>query len=229
MSVEATMAAYYAQRAAYYERVYFKPERQTDLRAMEAWIGQPFAGRSVLEVACGTGWWTPHAARDARHWLATDLNPETLDLARKKPGTLSLASPSAQQTVSLPVWIPGSYLVREFAKNLQCLQARQLGRPCTLRQLDKCTWQIDCAEGVPLTLSYQVYALDNSVRSAWLDASRGFFNGTSLFLRVHGQEARAHGLDLVGHPRCRNWQVATGLEPVKTDARGFGRCAVLVA
>jgi hypothetical protein len=59
------MRDYYARRAAYYERVYFKPERQADLRAMEAWL-PPFAGRRVLEVACGTGWWTPHGARDAR-------------------------------------------------------------------------------------------------------------------------------------------------------------------
>ena len=79
------MVAYYKQRAATYERVYHKPERQTDLRAMEAWIGPRFAGRRVLELACGTGWWTPHAARSAMHWLATDLNPETLALARAKP------------------------------------------------------------------------------------------------------------------------------------------------
>lgn len=78
------MQDYYRRRAAYYERVYFKPERQADLRAMQAWIGAPFAGRRVLEVACGTGWWTPHAARDAQRWLATDLNPETLDVARAK-------------------------------------------------------------------------------------------------------------------------------------------------
>ena len=80
-----SMRDYYARRAAYYERVYLKPERQTDLRAMEAWLGGPFACREVLEVACGTGWWTPHGARHARSWLATDLNPETMDLARAKP------------------------------------------------------------------------------------------------------------------------------------------------
>jgi len=79
------MREYYARRAATYERVYFKPERQADLRAMEAWLGTPFAGREVLEVACGTGWWTPHGAREAASWLATDLNPETLALARAKP------------------------------------------------------------------------------------------------------------------------------------------------
>jgi demethylmenaquinone methyltransferase/2-methoxy-6-polyprenyl-1,4-benzoquinol methylase len=81
----AGMAAYYRQRAAYYERVYHKPERQQDLRAMEAWIAEPFAGRRVLEIACGTGWWTPHAALRAKDWLATDLNPETLAVARAKP------------------------------------------------------------------------------------------------------------------------------------------------
>jgi SAM-dependent methyltransferase len=79
------MAAYYAQRAAYYERVYFKPERQADLRDMQAWLPPLFAGRRVLELACGTGWWTPHGARDCESWLATDLNPETLAVARKKP------------------------------------------------------------------------------------------------------------------------------------------------
>ena len=79
------MAAYYARRAEVYERVYLKPERQQDLRALEAALAAPFAGRDVLEVACGTGWWTPHGARDCASWLATDLNPETMAIARAKP------------------------------------------------------------------------------------------------------------------------------------------------
>lgn len=78
------MRAYYARRAAVYERVYAKPERQADLRAMEAALPAMFAGRRVLEIACGTGWWTPHGARDAADWLATDLNPETMAVARAK-------------------------------------------------------------------------------------------------------------------------------------------------
>jgi len=84
-TVVESMRDYYARRAAYYERVYHKPERQADLRAMEAWLTGPFAGRSVLEVACGTGWWTPFGAREAASWLATDINPETMALARAKP------------------------------------------------------------------------------------------------------------------------------------------------
>ncbi len=78
------MPEYYRQRATYYERVYHKPERQSDLRAMEACLPGPFAGRRVLEVACGTGWWTRHGARDCTHWLATDLNPNTMDVACNK-------------------------------------------------------------------------------------------------------------------------------------------------
>ena len=79
------MAGYYARRAQIYERVYHKPERQTDLRAMEAALAAPFAGRAVLEIACGTGWWTPHGARDCASWLATDLSLETMAIARAKP------------------------------------------------------------------------------------------------------------------------------------------------
>ncbi len=81
----ASMAAYYSRRAASYEQVYAKPERQTDLRAIEAWLTGQFSGRRVLEIACGTGWWTPHGAAGATHWRATDVNPETMDVARRKP------------------------------------------------------------------------------------------------------------------------------------------------
>lgn len=81
----ASMAAYYAARAAEYERVYAKPERQAELRALEAWLPGVFAGRRVIEIAAGTGWWTVHGARDAAFWLATDLNAETLAIARAKP------------------------------------------------------------------------------------------------------------------------------------------------
>jgi len=136
--------------------------------------------------------------------------------------TLTVPTPAARQIVSLPVWIPGSYLVREFARHLQGLQARQGRRKLSVVQLDKCSWQIDCTPGQPLQLTYEVYAFDPSVRAAWLDAQRGFFNGTSLCLRVHGQEHGPHQLQLqpvTGQPQ---WQAATGLAPVKTDKRGFG-------
>ncbi|PUE51431.1 peptidase M61 [Limnohabitans sp. 2KL-17] len=136
--------------------------------------------------------------------------------------TLTIAEPMPLQTVSLPVWIPGSYLVREFSKNLQQLQAKQGRRSASIIQRDKCTWDIACKEGQPLELSYEVYAFDNSVRTAWLDSQRGFFNGTSLCLRVHGQEEQPHRLQLQAVKNQADWQAATGLAPLKTDKRGFG-------
>ncbi len=136
--------------------------------------------------------------------------------------TLTIPSPAARQVVSLPVWIPGSYLVREFARHLQGLRAQQGRRQLTVTQLDKCSWQIDARPGQALTLRYEVYAFDNSVRAAWLDARRGFFNGTSLCLRVHGQENQPHRLQLQPVKGHADWQAATGLAAVKTDKRGFG-------
>ena len=136
--------------------------------------------------------------------------------------TLTVPQPAAQQTVSLPVWIPGSYLVREFSKNLQNLSAKQGRRSLPTQQQDKCSWTIACKSDQPLVLSYEVYAFDNSVRTAWLDSQRGFFNGTSLCLRVHGQEQSPHQLQLTPVKSQPAWQAATGLTPIKTDKKGFG-------
>ena len=136
--------------------------------------------------------------------------------------TLTIAQPEVQQQVSLPVWIPGSYLIREFSKNLQRLTARQQGRNVGVHQRDKANWQIDCVPSSALVLSYEVYAFDNSVRTAWLDLSRGFFNGTSLCLKVHGQESRVHALEVLSSNLISHWQVATGLTPYKVNKRGFG-------
>ena len=137
--------------------------------------------------------------------------------------TLTLAAPAEAQQLSLPVWIPGSYLVREFSRHLQCLGARQNGKAIALQQVSKCQWQADCAAGSPLTVSYEVYAFDNSVRASWLDEGRGFFNGTSLCLRVHGQEQEAHALELLPPPGVATpWEAATGLTPHKVNKRGFG-------
>jgi predicted metalloprotease with PDZ domain len=140
--------------------------------------------------------------------------------------TLTIAQPSAQQRVSLPVWIAGSYMVREFSKQLLSISARQGTRAVAVQQIDKCTWDIDCTNDAPLTLHYQVHAHDDSVRTAWLDAQRGFFNGTCLCLQVQGQSDVPHLLELVSpeaaHPHTANWQVATGLQAVKTNRQGFG-------
>ena len=136
--------------------------------------------------------------------------------------TLSITRPAPSQLLSLPVWIPGSYMVRDFSSQLQQLGATQNGAPLALEQVDKCSWRVACDARKPLILRYKVYARDRSVRAAWLDCERGFFNGTSVFLRVTGQELQPHTMDLRAGPSGRLWRVATGLTALKVNARGFG-------
>ncbi len=76
---------YYARRSAHYERIYALPERQDDLARLRALVPPLFAGRDVLELACGTGYWTALIAPLARSVLATDVGDEVLALARTKP------------------------------------------------------------------------------------------------------------------------------------------------
>ena len=123
--------------------------------------------------------------------------------------TLTLPQPAALQRMSLPVWIPGSYMVREFGRHLSRLEARQGSRSIALEQLDKTTWQAACKGRAALVLSYLVYAFDTSVRTAWLDADRGFFNATSLALRVEGREHEPHRIEL--GPLPRGWEIATAM------------------
>jgi demethylmenaquinone methyltransferase/2-methoxy-6-polyprenyl-1,4-benzoquinol methylase len=86
-SADASMREYYAARAPIYDEVYLRPERQADLRWLRQSIRGWFGGRSVLEVACGTGYWTQFIAPVATRMTATDAVAEPLALARLRPGT----------------------------------------------------------------------------------------------------------------------------------------------
>jgi len=123
--------------------------------------------------------------------------------------TLSLPRPGALQVFTLPVWIPGSYMVRDFSRHLSGLGASQAGQPRTVEALDKRCWQVRCEGPAALVLSYLVYANDRSVRGAFLDASRGFFNGTSLLLCAEGHRQRPHELSI--GPLPEGWDVATAM------------------
>ena len=81
---DTSLIEYYAKRAAEYERIFDKPERQADLAVLRKRVAQLFSGRTVLELACGTGWWTEHIAPHAREVTAIDANEEVLAIARAK-------------------------------------------------------------------------------------------------------------------------------------------------
>jgi SAM-dependent methyltransferase len=78
------LAEYYRARAAEYDAVYAKPERQQDLATLHGLLPPLVAGRRVLEVAAGTGYWTRVLSGSAAAITATDLNAETLELARAR-------------------------------------------------------------------------------------------------------------------------------------------------
>jgi hypothetical protein len=147
----------------------------------------------------------PHSAA-IRHGDNPGDDPLLVDASARAQHTFAvemrIERPAPTQRVSLPVWIPGSYLVREFARHLSALTAEQAGRPVPVEQVDKASWIVHAANDAELVLRYRVYAFDVSVRAAFLDADRGFFNGTSVCLRVDGREGEAHALALAGLARA---------------------------
>jgi predicted metalloprotease with PDZ domain len=115
----------------------------------------------------------------------------------------------------LPVWTPGSYLVREYARHVQQLSAvDEAGATLPVERVDKRTWRVQ-AHGRPATLRYRVYANELTVRTSHLDGSHGYFNGASLFLYAEALRSVPHHL-LVDAPS--GWSVFTALNP---EAEGF--------
>ena len=80
------LRAYYAARAPVYDRVYRKPERQADLRRLQDWVPTMLEGRQIIEIACGTGYWTQFIAPVAKSLMATDVSVEALQLAMARDG-----------------------------------------------------------------------------------------------------------------------------------------------
>lgn len=148
------------------------------------------------------------------HDLALHLFEVVLTVARPDP---------EGQVLSLPAWIPGSYMIREFARNIVQIRAESEGRKVKLTKLDKHSWRAARCKG-QLTITYQVYAWDLSVRAAHLDQTHGFFNGTSVFLQVHGKQQLAHVVDIQPPPgeAYSSWRIATSLPELKARRHRFG-------
>jgi predicted metalloprotease with PDZ domain len=137
----------------------------------------------------------------------------------------------AGQRFALPAWIPGSYLIRDFARHIVSIRAESAGKPVHLDKIDKHTWQAaPTKNNAPLTVICEIYAWDLSVRGAHLDATHAFFNGTSVFLRPLGHEEDPCLLDIqppVGKTYT-DWKIATALELARGEKgaakrHAFGR------
>ena len=134
--------------------------------------------------------------------------------------TLEIPEPDPDgQVLALPAWVPGSYMIRDLARHLVQISAATRGRPLAVTKFRKDHWRVDPGSG-PLQIQYRIFALDASVRTAYLDDTGGFFNGPALFLRVLGQEHLAHEMTLIGP---ETWQMATAMAAVAAEPWSFGR------
>ena len=129
----------------------------------------------------------------------------------------------AGQAFSLPAWIPGSYMIREFARNIVSIDAECGGTAIEIVKRDKHSWLTRPCDG-PLRLRYRVYAWDPSVRAAHVDEDHAFFNGTSVFVRAEGRDHLPIEVEIAppAGRAYRDWQVATTLPEQGAPRHGFG-------
>ncbi|NNC57807.1 MAG: peptidase M61, partial [Woeseiaceae bacterium] len=125
------------------------------------------------------------------------------------------------QVFAMPAWIPGSYMIRDYAKHVVAVRAESDGRDVAVEKLDKSRWHTAKTDR-ELTLVLEIFAHDPSVRGAHLDSSHAFFNGTCVFPAVVGQEDRACRVTIVAPdaPFGKNWRVATSMRRDTADAYG---------
>jgi predicted metalloprotease with PDZ domain len=148
----------------------------------------------------------------------TAPNPDShlLDITMRLTG---VDQPTCQ--LEMPVWTPGSYLIREYPQHLQRLQAREDdGLRLSTRKLDKATWEVRCGDTETFEVNYQIYAHDLGVRSKHLDDSHGFFNATAVYLYPQGHKDAA--VEVVIEPPESDWNVYCPLESSEDTPPGPG-------
>ncbi|MBN2646785.1 MAG: M61 family metallopeptidase [Thiotrichales bacterium] len=156
----------------------------------------------------------------ARHYTLTPFDANAHLLAVEMRVTFV----ENEQCFRLPSWIPGSYMIRDFAKHLLDLQAfDDEHKPLAITLLDKSTWCVH-SQGRAINLRYKIYAWDLSVRTAHFDQTHAFFNGTSVFLEVIGQRHLPCVMSLKKSAVCvkNAWRVATAMTAQQIDHHGFG-------
>mgnify|MGYP000890798819 FL=1 len=124
----------------------------------------------------------------------------------------------------LPAWLPGSYMIRDMAAEIQSLAILCGGQSLDGRKVDKSTWRVQLGEKErKVTVRYEVFAQDSSVRRAYLDSDRGFLTFSSLCLCPIGREEEAIEIEIREPKVANGWKVATELSPLQIKENGFGR------
>jgi len=136
----------------------------------------------------------------------------------------TVAEPDPQgQRFRLPTWTPGSYLIREFARHFLTVHASCRDADVAIAKESKDCWHAVPCTG-PLTVTAKVYAFDMSVRTAYLDTTRGYFNGASVFLCPQGREDDRCVVEIAppSEGACGEWRVASTLRSAGAAPYGFG-------
>ena len=156
--------------------------------------------------------------------------PHVYRIWPKDPGAhlfevrLTVSNPAPDgQVFAMAAWIPGSYMIRDYAKHVVAARAEADGRDVELTKLDKNRWRAAPCDR-ELTLVLEVYAQDESVRGAHLDTTHAFFNGTCVFPSVVGQEDSACNVEIAAPeaPIGKGWRVATSMRRSTAGAYEFG-------
>jgi predicted metalloprotease with PDZ domain len=117
------------------------------------------------------------------------------------------------QALSLPTWIPGSYLIREFSKHIESVRAYdEEGRLLQIQKIEKNKWQLFNTDFELITVEYDVYAYDLSVRGAYVDQTRLYVNPACACLGLDGQEESPVEVEVFLPNELKHFQIATGLE-----------------
>jgi predicted metalloprotease with PDZ domain len=135
-------------------------------------------------------------------------------------------SDPAGQVFAIPAWIPGSYMIRDYAKHVVAIRAESDGRHVELTKLDKSSWRAASTDRA-LTVVAEIYGYDDSVRGAHLDNTHAYFNGPCVFPAVRGQEDVECQLDIQApsDPIAKKWRVATSMQRKEAEPYGFGSYA----
>ena len=156
--------------------------------------------------------------------------PHRYTVFPKNPGahlievTLTVANPDpAGQLFSMPAWIPGSYMIRDFARHVVMIRAESEGREIELQKTDKSSWLAEPCDA-PVTVVAEIYAYDLSVRGAHFDTTHAYFNGVCVFLRVDGQQQVKCEVELLPPPEHvgQDWRVATSMRSLQEEQYAFG-------
>ncbi|HEY9771554.1 MAG TPA: M61 family metallopeptidase [Coleofasciculaceae cyanobacterium] len=127
---------------------------------------------------------------------------------------------SATLDLKMPVWTPGSYLIREYARYLQDFSAQDNnGENLSSKKLGKNYWQVTTAGASKIKVSYRIYANDLTVRTNHLDTTHGYFNGAALFFFIPGLEQQPIKVEVI--PPESDWHVTTALPKVQGEANTF--------